>query len=122
MTQPFTRAPLSPYAETVIAELAVLRALEAAGKRARLPRQMMAEARRCEPHAVHVRFRLAARMRDCDRLLSGVWDHLQLVLDDIEHAEALARACDSYVRGLILGGHPHRRDQLVHVLSALVTE
>lgn len=119
MTQPFTRAPLSPYAETVIAELAVLRALEAAGKRARLPRPILAQARRCPPHAVHVRFPLATRPRECDRLLSGVWDHLQLVLDDIGHAEQLARACDGYVRNLILHQHPHEREKLAQVLAAL---
>lgn len=107
MTQPFTAVHLSPAATEVIAELVVLRALEAAGKRARLPRPCMAESKTMAPHTVHVRFALAHNRAECDRLLNGVWDHLQLVL--AADAERLARACDAYVRDLIIRQAPHSR-------------
>lgn len=119
MTQPFyADRKLSPYAEDVVAELAVLRALEAAGKRARLSRSVMAEARTYPSHTVHERFLLARTRRECDRLLRGVWDHLQLVLP--EHAEQIARACDGYVRDLIVRQAPHDRDALVAYLHARI--
>lgn len=110
MTRPFTRPCLSADAEEVVAELAVLRALEAAGKRARLPRACMATAKSVPSHTVHTAVALVACPADCDRLLAGVWDHLQLVLP--EHAEELARACDGYVRDLIVRQQPHQRPAL----------
>lgn len=110
MTRPFTRGCLAPVATEVVAELAVLRALEAAGKRARLPRSCMATAKAVPSHTVHTEFELAADPADCDRLLSGVWDHLQLVLP--ADAESLAIACDGYVRELIMRRIPHTRAAL----------
>lgn len=110
MTRPFTRPHLSADAEEIVAELAVLRALEAAGKRARLPRACMAAAKAVPTHTVHVAVALATCPADCDRLLAGVWDHLQLVLPD--GAEELARACDTYVRDLITRQQPHHRPAL----------
>lgn len=110
MTRPFTRPCLTGDAEEIVAELAVLRALEAAGKRARLPRSCMATAKSVPTHTVHVAVALAGCPDDCDRLLAGVWDHLQLVLPDT--AEELARACDGYVRGLIMRQEPHARPAL----------
>ncbi len=115
MTRPFTRPCLSGDAEETVAELAVLRALEAAGKRARLPRACMATAKAVPSHTVHEQFVLAVDRGDCDRLLSGVWDHLQLVLP--EHAEELARVCDGYVRDLIVRQAPHDRAALHRWLS-----
>lgn len=119
MTKPFTRIDLDPSAELVVAELAVLHALQTAGKRARFPRNLVPEVRECTNHAVHVRFRLADVDAQCDRLLAGVWDHLQLVLAD--RAEPIARACDGYVRGLILQQVPHTRDALAAYMHAGVS-
>lgn len=110
MTRPFTRPCLSADAQETVAELAVLRALEAAGKRARLPRACMATAKTLPTHTVHTAIALAACAADCDRLLDGVWDHLQVVLP--ETAEQLARACDGYVRDLIVRQAPHDRAAL----------
>jgi hypothetical protein len=99
MSYPFVRTQLSRDTEYVVAELAVLRALEVAGKRARLPRSWLPERQSLPSHALHVRFVLAHTDADLDRLLFRTWDHLQLVL--FEHAEQIAKACDEYVRDLI---------------------
>lgn len=110
---------LAPPAVFVVAELAVLRALEAAGKRARLSHPDMAAARRFPTHEVHVHFPLAERARGCDRLFSGVWDHLQLVLPN-PFAEQLAGACDAYVRDRVMRQRPHSRDVLRAALADLL--
>ena len=98
-----------------VAELAVLRALEAAGKRARLPRPVMVEAATLVSHEVHVRFQLARDPAQCDRLLAGVFDHVRLVLP---HPDPLVRTVDGYVRQLIVTRTPHHRTALQRVLRA----
>lgn len=105
-------------AETLdaLAELAVLRALEAAGKRARLPRPCMAEARRLPSHTVHTRFTLAGSPADMDRLLDGVWAHLRMVLP-ADIAEPTVNACDGYVRELISTQCHHQQTLLQHWLA-----
>lgn len=108
--KPFTRARLAPAAQEIVAQLVVLRALEAAGKRARLPRSSLPVARGLPGHTVHLEFVLARSPGDCDRLLAGVWDQLQLVMP--EDAEPLARVCDGYVRDCIIGQHPYDKDEL----------
>lgn len=106
MSYPFTRPNLNRDTEIVVAELAVLRALEVAGKRARLPRSWLAERQSLPSHTLHVRFVLAHTDADLDRLLARTWDHLQIVLV-AEHAEQIAKACDEYVRDLIVHQRPH---------------
>lgn len=112
MSHAFTRPHLTRDGVEIVAELAVLRALETAGKRARLPRACLPQRQAVPSHTVHVRFDLGA---DLDRLLLGVWDHLQLVVPD--GAEALARACDEYVRDLIIRRAPHELGGLHEWLS-----
>lgn len=106
-----TLLPAGPV--EVAAQLAVMRALEAAGKRARLPRHVLTQARNGNAYEVHLRVRLAHCDTDCDRLLDGVWDHLQVVftqnhLMPPDTLDTLVRALDLWVRELIL--HQARAD------------
>lgn len=111
----FTRPILAPPAQEVVAQLVVLRALEAAGKRARLPRACMATVRALPAHTVHLHYVLARTSPDCDRLLAGVWDQLQLVVP--EHADALTGVCDAYVRDCLVYQIPYDQTAL-HVCLA----
>lgn len=92
-----------------VAELAVLRALEAAGKRGRLPRSVLAQALRTETHNVHAAVALATSRAECDRLLAGVWDHLCMVMP--EHDD-FVDCLDDFVRDLIVGRRPYDRAHL----------
>jgi hypothetical protein len=109
-------APVRINAATaeVVAELAVLSALHIAGRRGRLPRHCADEANRLPGSEVHIRFRLAADSRDCDRLLAGAWDNLRVVLP---HEHRLRTAVDWYVRQLILEQRPHVRAELHKVVA-----
>jgi hypothetical protein len=91
--------------------LAVLRALEAAGKRARLPRAAQARVRDGNSIDVHLRVRLAHCDTECDRLLDGVWDHLRIVFTErglmpAPTLDTLVRALDLWVRDLIVHQAP----------------
>jgi hypothetical protein len=108
-------APVIPArAVGLAAELAVLRALEAAGKRGRLSRSTLGVLKGTPTHLVHTRVQLAMAPAECDRLLAGVWAHLDLILP----GEArLVQACDWYVRELIVAQRPHSRRELDRVLA-----
>jgi hypothetical protein len=100
-----TLVPAGPV--EVASQLAVMRALEAAGKRARLPRHVQARARDCNGCEVHLQVRLAHSDDECDRLLAGVWDHLRIVFDSHDLMpptvlDTLVRALDLWVRDLIV--------------------
>lgn len=106
-----TLVPAGPV--EVAAQLAVMRALEAAGKRARLPRHLQTRARGCSGCEVHLQVRLAQCDDDCDRLLEGVWEHLRIVFATHELMPAatldtLIQALDLWVRDLII--HQRRPD------------
>jgi hypothetical protein len=101
-------------AVALAAELAVLRALEAAGKRARLPRSIMGQINGTPTHLVHTVVPLATTEEGCDRLLAGVWLHLELVVGDARLVEIL----DSHTRALILARVPLDREALLANLEA----
>ena len=102
------------------AELSVLRALEAAGKRGRLSRSQMGIVKGKPTHTVHTIVALAATPADCDRLLSGVWVHLQLVTDEAD--PKLIAGLDWYVRELIVNQRKHTRRELDRVLAVIGSE
>lgn len=101
------------------AELSVLRALEAAGKRGRLSRSQMGIVKGEPTHTVHTIVRLAATPAECERLLSGVWVHLQLVT---EGDGKLIAGLDWYVRELIVHQRKHTRGELDRVLAVIESE
>lgn len=111
MTAPTTRSGVY-----MCAELAVLRALEAAGKRGKLPRSQMGLVKGQPTHIVHTLVPLASSSADCERLLSGVWVHLQLVTGGDGR---LIAALDWYVRELIVHQRKHTRGELDRVLAVL---
>lgn len=96
-------------------EVAVLRALEVAGKRGRTRhhRSMLADV---PVHELHVFLRLATTDEGCDRFLTGAWDHLALVIPD--HPR-LYSVLDWYTRQLIVQRRPHTRDELRRVLAVV---
>ncbi|GGG04120.1 hypothetical protein GCM10007304_17810 [Rhodococcoides trifolii] len=104
--------------EFLACEVAVLRALELAGKRCRgrqngNPRQNRAHANGVPDYLLYTRLFNADTPDGCDRLLDGAWDHLALVLPG---RHAMYEACDIYVRGLLVRREPHTRDRLVAAL------
>lgn len=100
-------------AVALAAELAVLRALEAAGKRARLPRSDMGRISSTPTHLVHTVIRLSETSAGCDRLLAGVWLHLELVVGDSRLVEVL----DGYTRMLLVDQRPLDRLELLTLLE-----
>lgn len=95
-------------------ELCVLRALEVAGKRARLSREQMGV--KCASYRVHVEHRLAVQPEGCDRLLAGAWT---LLRDLVPDEPRLIEGLDWYVRELICNQTPHTRSALNRVLEVV---
>ena len=115
-----TMLPAGPV--EVAAQLAVMRALEAAGRRARLPRHLTPAVKNGDTCEVHLRVRLATREDDCDRLLAGVWDHLRVVFTERdlmppETLDTMIRALDLWVRGLIVQQEPADWDTMRRVIA-----
>lgn len=81
-------------------ELAVLRALELAGKRLLNP---TTRGRYRDVHAWELHTRLTAPIGELDRLMDGAWD----MLHELGAPEPLVFALDRYTRGLIATGQPH---------------
>ena len=94
-------------------EVAVLRALEVAGKKS-LRRWSRGSVPDVPAHLLHTHLRIAVTHSDCDKLVAGAWDHLRLVLPG---QDRLYRACDWYVRELIVKRQPHTRADLERVLA-----
>ncbi|MFT4086143.1 MAG: hypothetical protein QM658_03160 [Gordonia sp. (in: high G+C Gram-positive bacteria)] len=99
-------APTVPADWSAACTLGVLRALEAAGKRGRLPRSTIGRLRAEGVPAweVHLHVRLAARSADCGRLLNGVWDLLAAVLPNTPEAVRAVEACHDYAVLLLVTG------------------
>lgn len=100
-------------AETLACEIAVLRALEVAGKKS-LRRWDRSSSPTVPAHLLHTRLRIASTHEDCDKLLVGAWDHMTIVLPD---SSKLRELCDWYVRELIVTRRPHTRADLERVLA-----
>lgn len=103
-----------PNAVGMACEIAVLRALELAGKRGRNSSRANRELLDMPAHEQHTRMYLARTPEECDRLLAGAWDHLRIVLPD---SERLITAVDWYVRQLIVTRQRHQRHELYAVLA-----
>lgn len=106
-------APCPPCEELLsAAHLAVLRALEFAGKR------LITRARRGEllPLPAWTRHvNLAVEPADLDRLLDGIWD---MVAAALPAHPGLVPVLDRYVRDLLLAGQAH---ELRYLQTALAT-
>lgn len=103
----------------MVCEFGVLKALEAAGKRGRLPRSTMGKLMQdgVPNYAVHTRVLLAQTPGDCDRLLAGAWDIMREVLPEATSA-ALVQACTRYTTDLLLTRKPFDRGELDRHLAA----
>jgi hypothetical protein len=99
--------------EILACEVAVLRALEVAAKRS-LGRRTRGTAPQVPAYLLHTHLRIAVAHQDCDRLLAGAWEHLELVLPG---QPKLYAAVDWYVRELIVKRRPHHRADLEAVLE-----
>ncbi len=99
--------------ELLACEIAVLRALEVAGKKS-LGRNVRGVYTGVPAHMLHTRRRIASTHAECDRLLTGAWEHLALVLPG---QPKLYQAVDWYVRELIVKSHAHARADLEAVLA-----
>ncbi|RDI32444.1 hypothetical protein DEU38_103177 [Rhodococcus sp. AG1013] len=99
--------------ELFACEVAVLRALEVAGKKS-LGRSHRGAYTDIPAHLLHTHRRIAATHTECDRLLAGAWDHLAIVLPN---QPKLYTAVDWYVRELIVKSRPHARADLEAVLA-----
>lgn len=99
--------------ELLACEIAVLRALEVAGKKS-LGRNQRGAYAGVPAHMLHTRRRIATNHPDCDRLLKGAWEHLAIVLPN---QPKLYTAVDWYVRELIVKSQPHDRHDLEAVLA-----
>ena len=110
-------APVEPSAALAACEVAVLHALEMAGKRIReLPRSTRFNLLDAgvQPFDVHcyttaIPGECPDRDAELDWLLGGAWTALQTAYPEHLH---LVVACDSYVRQLLLGSVPHDRGAL----------
>ncbi|WP_328856901.1 hypothetical protein OG579_17035 [Williamsia herbipolensis] len=106
---------MTPTDLLVATEVATLKALAAAGRRARLPRSQADRMRGVPEHAVHTRIRIAAHPEQCERLLAGAWGALRIALTgrmpdgDIT---VVIDVCDGYARELIVAGRPLNRGEL----------
>lgn len=99
--------------ELLACEVAVLRALEVAGKKS-LGRNQRGAYPGVPAHLLHTHLFLASTHDACDRFLVGAWDHLALVLPE---QPKLYTAVDWYVRELIVKRRPHTRSDLEAVLA-----
>ena len=102
--------------ELLACEVAVLRALEMAGKRCRnvsreRRKMLIAET---PDHLLYTQLPNASSDDACDALLKGAWDHLRLVLPDQPRVYA---ALDWYVRRLLVTRERHTRADLERVLA-----
>jgi hypothetical protein len=91
--------------------LAVIRALEVAGKRM-LTRQHRGQLKDVPPHELHTH--LPVDDTDLNRLTAGAWDTLHTALPD---HPGLVADLDEYVRSLLVAGQPHERRYLPPILS-----
>ncbi|MGW4718262.1 hypothetical protein [Nocardia sp. NPDC004260] len=107
-------APADLDCLTSVCEMAVLRALEVAGKRGRNSSRQNRELLSMPPHEQHTAMCLARRPEDCDRLLPGAWDHLRIVLPG---RDRIITAVDWYVRQLIVTRRAHTSEDLRRVLA-----
>lgn len=98
---------------TLACEMAVLRALEVAGKKS-LKRWARGQVPDVPAHELHTRLRIANTHDECDKLLAGAWDHLSMVLPD---EPKLRLTVDWYVRELIVTRQPHDREALDRYLA-----
>lgn len=101
-----------------VADMAVHRALELAGKRliTRHIRATRPDLNFVPPHTLHVH--ISAGDGDLDRILSGVWSTLTDVVPD---AGPLVDVLDAYVRDLIRTGTAHEARFLAGALHAATT-
>lgn len=97
---------------TAAPELAVLRALERAGRRM-FPRSERARLKHVPPWEIYIH--LPVDPCRLDDLLTGVWD-LPAVAG---FPESLISALDAYTRTLLASGHAFDRDDLQRVLARL---
>ncbi|MGW4123624.1 hypothetical protein [Nocardia sp. NPDC004711] len=111
-----TTAAEAPECVALAVEVAVLRALELAGKRAHHSsgRSGRGQLYKLPAWQVHTARRLAAAPEQCDRLLVGVWDLLAQVVPD---QPRIITAADWYVRQLIVSGRAHQASELRQVLA-----
>lgn len=102
----------------LVCELGVLQALAAAGRRGRLPRNVMGRLLQTgtPPAEVHTHVPLATTPDDCDRLLTGAWDLLTTVLPTTT-AQPLITACHRYTCDLIITQTPYSRDDFALYLN-----
>lgn len=110
---------LVPDAWQLACTLGVLRALEAAGKRGRLPRATVGRLRAAGVPAweVHLQVRIAARSQDCGRLLEGCWDILRATLPHGASAEEAIAACHDYAVWLLVTQQPFAGSELARYLA-----
>lgn len=99
-----------------VADLAVHRALELAGKRliTRHIRASRPDLNHVPAHTLHTH--IAASDADIDRIMTGVWSTLTAV---VPNAGPLVDVLDGYVRDLIRTGTPHESRYLSTALTAL---
>lgn len=97
-------------------EMAVLRALEMAGKRCRnVSRERRKQLIDSTPdYLIYTQLINANTTADCDSILKGAWEHLALVLPDRPDLYAI---CDRYVRQLLVRRTPHTKAALAAVLE-----
>ncbi|SNS58859.1 hypothetical protein [Rhodococcoides kyotonense] len=97
-------------------EMAVLRALEMAGKRCRgVSRERRKQLISQVPdYLLYMQLHYSDISADADRILDGAWAHLRLVLPG---RTDLYQACDRYVRDLLARRTPHTKAALAAVLE-----
>ncbi|WAU82618.1 hypothetical protein O1Q96_24510 [Streptomyces sp. Qhu-G9] len=98
---------------TAASELAVLRALERAGKR-KVPRSERGRLNDVLPWEVYTH-RPPVDPSDLDKALTNAWD----LPAAVGFSEELISALDAYARTLLASGHAFNRDDLQRVLARL---
>ncbi|MGW0681807.1 hypothetical protein ACWD2L_00395 [Streptomyces sp. NPDC002754] len=91
-------------------EMAVMRALELAGKRL-LTAPVRGQCRNVKPWALHTQLR--ADVKDLDRIMSGAWDTVR----ELGAPDQVVATLDTYTRGLIATGTPHTTYRLGTALT-----
>lgn len=92
-------------------EMAVMRALELAGKRLLTP-PVRGQYRNVPPWALHTHLRVDGH--DLDRLMTGAWDTVR----ELGAPAHVIDALDNYTRDLLYTGNPHTTGILAHALTA----
>ncbi|MEU4406288.1 hypothetical protein AB0F88_17335 [Streptosporangium sp. NPDC023963] len=100
-----------PECVALAANVAVMRALEVAGKRL-LTRDRRSQYQHLPAWKLHTE--IPAREEDLDRLLADAWTCLQQVLP---HRGDLVAVVDEYVRDLLRSGLPHETRWLMRALT-----